>query len=85
MGIHPEPRFVGQELPGPIDRFAFEVIAKAEIAQHLKESVVVGRAAHVVDVAGAETLLAGGRPRELELAPPEEVVLLREIRDALKK
>jgi hypothetical protein len=58
-----------------VDRLALEVVAEAEVAQHLEERVVVGRAADVVDVAGAQALLAGGRPGELELAAAEEVVL----------
>ena len=37
-----------------MDRLAFEIVAEAEIAQHLEERVVVGRAAHVVDIAGPQ-------------------------------
>jgi hypothetical protein len=51
-----------------VDGVALEIIAKAEIAEHLEERVVVGGSPHVVDVARAQTLLAGGRPREFELA-----------------
>ena len=69
VGIEAEPLLVGQKLPGPVDRLALEVVAEAEVAQHLEERVVIGRAADVVDVAGAEALLAGRGPRELELAP----------------
>ncbi len=70
-----EPLLARQELPGPADRVALEIVAEAEVAQHLEEGVVIGRAADVVDVAGAEAFLAGRGPGELELAAAEEVVL----------
>ncbi len=70
-----QPLFVGQELPGPVDRFALEVIAEAEIAQHFEKRVVIGRAADVVDVAGSQTLLASRGPGEIELALAQKVVL----------
>ena len=50
----------GEELPGPVDRLALEVIAEAEVAQHLEERHVPRRLADVLDVAGADALLAGG-------------------------
>ena len=75
LGVQAEPLLVGQELPRPVDRLALEIVAEAEVAQHLEEGVVVGRAADVVDVAGAQALLAGRRPGELQLAAAEEVVL----------
>ena len=75
FGRQAEPLLAGQELPGPVDRLALEIVAEAEVAQHLEEGVVVGRAADVVDVAGAEAFLAGRRPGEVELAAAEEVVL----------
>ena len=74
-GIDAQPLLAGEELPGPVDRFALEVVAEAEVAQHLEEGVVVGGAADVVDVAGAEAFLAGGGAGELQLAAAEEVVL----------
>ena len=58
-----------EELPGPVDRLALEVVAEAEIAQHLEEGLVERRLADVLDVAGAEALLAGGRPREARGRP----------------
>ena len=58
-----------------MDRLALEVVAEAEVAQHLEERVVKGRAADVVDVAGAEALLAGRGPGELELHLAQELVL----------
>ena len=58
-----------------MDRLALEIVAEAEVAQHLEEGVVVGGAADVVDVAGAEAFLAGRGPGELQLAAAEEMVL----------
>ena len=69
------PFFAGQEFPGPVDRVALEIIAEAEIAQHLEKRVVIGRAADVVDIAGAEAFLAGRGPGELQLALAQEMVL----------
>jgi len=75
IGIHPHPFLAGEEFPGPVDRVAFEVVAEAEVAQHLEEGVMVGRAADVVDVARPQAFLAGGCPGEFQLAAAEEVVL----------
>ena len=74
-GVKPSHFLLGQELPRPMDRLALEIIAEAEVAQHLEEGVVIGRASDVVDVAGAQAFLAGRGPRELQLAAAEEVVL----------
>ena len=54
-----KPRDVRQEVPGPVDRFFFEVIAEREIAEHLKERTVAAVLADVVDIAGTDALLAG--------------------------
>ena len=53
---------LGQELPGPGDGFLLEVIAEGEVAQHLEEGAVAVGVADVVDVAGADALLAGADP-----------------------
>ena len=74
-GIDAQPLLAGQELPGPVDRFAFEVIAKAEIAQHLEERVVISRPADVVDIAGAQALLARRRAGVGQLDLAQKVVL----------
>ena len=58
-----------------MDGLALEIIAEAEVAQHLEEGVVIGGAADVVDVAGPQAFLAGGGPGEFQLAAAEEVVL----------
>ena len=75
LGIDAQPLLAGEELPGPVDRFALEVVAEAEVAQHLEEGMVVGGTADVVDIARAEAFLAGGGSGEIQLAAAEEVVL----------
>ena len=37
-----------------------EVVAEREVAQHLKEGAVAGGLADILDIAGADALLAGG-------------------------
>ena len=55
----------GQKTPGKGDGFTLEVIAKAEVAQHLKKGVVTRRIADVVQIvvlaAGPHTALRRGR------------------------
>ena len=75
LRVQAQPLLGGEELPGPVDGLALEVIAEAEVAQHLEEGVVIGGAADVLDVAGAEAFLAGGGAGEFEFAAAEEVVL----------
>ena len=75
IGGEPQPTLAGEKLPSPIDRFAFEVVAEAEIAQHLKKGVVIGGPADVIDVASAQTLLATGGAGEFQFDAAEEVVL----------
>ena len=58
------PRPLGQEAHAT-DRVALEVVAEAEVAEHLEERVVPGRVTHVLRVvvlaAGADTQPATGR------------------------
>ncbi len=75
LGVEPQPFSAGEKLPCPVDGLALEIVAKAEVAQHLEERMVIGRAADVVDVAGPQAFLAGRGARELQLAAAEEVVL----------
>jgi hypothetical protein len=55
----------GQQFPGVLDRVALEVVAEAEVAEHLEEGVVTRRVADVLEVvvlaAGAHALLRGRR------------------------
>ena len=79
----PEPVFGelvdrGEQLPGPVDRFALEVVAKAEVPEHFKERVVARGVAHVVQVivlaARTDALLRGRRAIE-RLVQTQEVGL----------
>src|SRR5450830_1731469 len=58
---------LGQQLPGIENRIALEIVAEAEVAQHLEEGVVAGRVAHVFQVvvlaARAHAALHRGRAR----------------------
>ena len=69
----------GQQLPGVLDRVALEVVAEAEVAQHLEERVVPRRVADVLEVvvlaAGAQAALRGGRALVRTLVLAEEHVL----------
>ena len=51
----------GQKLPAVMDRLAFEVVAKAEVAQHLKKGVVAGSVTDILQIVvfapGAHTAL----------------------------
>src|SRR5438132_3027543 len=49
-----------RELPRELDGLALEVVAEGEVAEHLKEREVAWSRADVVDVNGAEHLLAVG-------------------------
>ena len=40
----------GQELPGPVDRLALEVVAEAPVAEHLEQGLVARRAADLLEV-----------------------------------
>ena len=68
-GVHRDPyafrgqqQHAGGELPRPGDRLALEVVAYAEVAQHL-EHRVVREVAHLVYIGGAEALLHGREAR----------------------
>ena len=81
---HPQPRLrqaerARQEVPGEADSIALEVVAEAEIAQHLEERVVSGGVADVFEVvvlaARANAALAGGSADVIALFLAEEKVL----------
>ncbi len=73
------PQRAGEEVPREADGVALEVIAEAEVAQHLEEGVVAGRVAHVLEVvvlaAGAHAALARGRAHVGARILAEEAVL----------
>ena len=57
-------QFYGDEIPGPGDGFALEIVAKGKVAEHFKKRVVARCAAHVFKVVvfarNPQALLAGG-------------------------
>ncbi len=69
----------GQKFPGVADGLLLEIIAEGEVAQHLEEGVVAGRAPDVFQVvvlaAGADALLGRGGPHVVALLPSQEEVL----------
>ena len=68
-----------QQLPGVADGVALEVVAEAEVAQHLEEGVVARGVADVVQVVvlatGAYALLAGRGARIGALVEAQEHIL----------
>jgi len=72
--IDPEPLFIGEQLPSPLDGFVFKIIAKAEVAEHLEERVVISGSADVIDITGSQALLACRRPGEVEFDLTQEMV-----------
>ena len=69
----------GEELPGEADRLALEVVAEAEVAEHLEERVVARGVADVLEVvvlaAGAHAALRARGARVGALLRAEEDVL----------
>ena len=62
VGIQAHPLGRGQELPAPGDGLVLKVVAKGEVAQHLKIGAVAVGLADVLDIAGTDALLAGADP-----------------------
>ena len=79
VGVEPEQ--VGDHVPGHRDGLGLEVVAEAEVAEHLEEAEVAGVAADLLEVgvlaAGPHALLHGGGPGERRLLLAEEVGLER--------
>ena len=55
--------FLGDQVPGELDRAVLEIVAEREVAEHLEEGVVARRVADIVEVvvlaAGAHAFLRG--------------------------
>ena len=70
---------LGQQLPGKLDGLALEVVAEAEVAEHLEEGVMPRGVADVVEVivlaAGAHAALRGRGAAETQVLQPQEHVL----------
>ena len=62
LGVQTHPLLAGQKLPGPVDGLLLEVVTEGEVAQHLKVGAVAGGLADILNIAGADALLAGGHP-----------------------
>jgi hypothetical protein len=71
VAVHPE--HLGHELPRERDGPLLEVVAEAEVPQHLEERVVARRLTDVVNIDGPEALLHRGGPRPRRLVLPDEV------------
>ena len=59
VGVKSHPLLGGEKFPAVRDGFMLEVIAEGEIAEHLKIGAVAGGVSYIVDIAGADALLAG--------------------------
>jgi hypothetical protein len=74
-----QPEVDGEQLPAEGDGFLLEVVAEGEVAQHLEEGVVPGRAPHVLEIvvlaARAHALLGGDGSHVLAALLPEEHAL----------
>ena len=74
-----QPLVGSQKLPGVMDGVTLEIVAEAEVAQHLEEGVVTRGVADVFQVvvlaAGTHTLLAGGGAGIGALFQAQEAVL----------
>ncbi len=86
LGIHRDPELVGrqaididQQFPGVLDGVALEIVAEAEVAQHLEEGVMPRRVADVFQVvvlaAGAHAFLRRRGAVVAALVEAEEHVL----------
>ena len=57
--------FLGDQVPGELDRALLEIVAEREVAEHLEEGVVARGVADIVEVvvlaAGAHAFLRGRR------------------------
>ena len=59
---------LGRQLPSHADGIGFEVVSKAEVAQHLKKAVVPCGDANILQIIGANALLCGCGPQVLALS-----------------
>ncbi len=75
--VRVEPEAVQREVPGEPGGLLLEVVAEREVAQHFEERQVARRDADVLEVLGAEALLAVGDRRRGRLLGAEEVRLER--------
>ncbi len=78
LGIDTEPVFRRDEFPGVCDGVLLEVVAEAEVAEHLEKGVVAVGEADVFEVvvlaSGADALLRGGGAGVVAVLKAEEDV-----------
>src|SRR6185503_15929338 len=74
------PEVLGQELPGPMDRLALEIVAEAPVAEHLEQGVVARGAADLLEV----VVLAGNAEAPLVVDGAVVGALLGARQDALE-
>ena len=78
-GINVEPFLRGHQFPGVCDGLGLEVVAKAEVAQHLEECVVALGKTHVFQIvmlaSGPDTLLRARGAGILAFLQAQEDVL----------
>ena len=77
--------FLGNQVPGQLDRAVLEIVTKGEIAQHFEERVVAGGITHIVQVIvftpRTHTFLRrGGTPIWPRLGGGEDVLELHHAR-----
>jgi hypothetical protein len=70
--VRVQPELIGQQLPGPVNRVALEVVAEAPVAEHLEQRVVARRAADLLEV----VVLAGHAQAELRVDRTDVIELL---------
>src|SRR5579871_4845812 len=77
--IDPKPLLRSQQLPRKRNRILLEVVAKAEVPQHLEEGMVPPRKPDVLEIivlpTRTHTLLRAGRPRVIPLLRAQEDIL----------
>ena len=50
QAVRRDAEVLGEEVPGPVDGLALEVVAEAPVAEHLEERVVAGGPTHLLEV-----------------------------------
>ena len=79
FGRHVEPLGRGNQLPGVGNGVLLEIVAKAEVAEHLEKGMMAIGKAHIFKIvvlaAGADALLRGGGARVVALFGAEKDVL----------
>ena len=59
VGVDADPVRAREELPAPGDGLVLEVVAEGEVAEHLEVGAVARGLAYILDITGADALLAG--------------------------